>query len=451
MTTIERARAWLTRPTDVAALVAFRVIFGLLVAVSAARFFYYDWIERFFVQPTFAFKYWGFSWVVVWPEWGVRLHLAALFVLGLCVAGGVLYRVTAPLLFVAFTYLQLMDASLYLNHYYQVSLLAFLLCFMPLGRAGAFDVWRQPRRAMRSFPAWCTYLLRFQVGLVYFFAGLAKLSSDWLLHAQPLNIWLQSRAELPILGLLFTKWWFALALSWAGFLYDVSIVGWLSWRRSRPFAYAVVVIFHTLTHVLFNIGMFPLIMTTTALVFFPSNWPRRWLPRGAKRHAPPVASHRPLPRVALAALAIYCGAHLAIPLRHLVYPGNVLWNDQGMRWSWKVKVHEKNGALTYYVTLPNGRLRIVRPSRYLQDYQEREMSVRPELILQLAHHIRDDFSARGQGPVEVRAEAIVSLNGRPGAQLIDTTVDLAKVRAGLAAASWVSPLPRSQPRHLGVR
>jgi hypothetical protein len=285
---------------------------------------------------------------------------------------------------------------------------------------------------------------------VYFYAGLAKLSPDWLLHGQPLNIWLHAQAELPVIGVLFTKWWFAVVLSWAGFLYDVSIVGWLSWRRSRPYAFCVLVVFHTMTHILFNIGMFPLIMTATALIFFPSDWPRRWLPRTSERQGKLAATHRPFGRAALALVALYCGAHLLVPLRHHLYPGDVRWNEQGMRWAWNVKVHEKNGAITYYVTLPDGRRHIVRPSRYLRDYQEREMSGQPDLILQLAHHIRDDFDARGQGPVEVRAEAIVSLNGRPSAQLIDTTVDLARVSDGVGIARWVFPLPDRSPRHLGA-
>ena len=38
----------------------------------------------------------------------------------------------------------------------------------------------------------------------------------------------------------------AFALSWAGFLYDSTIVLFLSMRRTRPFAYATVLVFHTM-------------------------------------------------------------------------------------------------------------------------------------------------------------------------------------------------------------
>ena len=43
-------------------------------------------------------------------------------------------------------------------------------------------------------------LLRFQYATVYFYAGLAKLGSDWLVHAQPLGIWLYSRGDTPVSG-----------------------------------------------------------------------------------------------------------------------------------------------------------------------------------------------------------------------------------------------------------
>ena len=269
----------LMRPTDVAALVVFRIVFGLLVSVSAVRFIAYGWVERFFVQPRYMFKYWGFSWVRVWPAWGMYVHLGVLAVLGLCVAVGYRYRLTALLLWLCFGYLQLIDASLYLNHYYFIVLLAALLVILPLGSAGSLDVRRNPSARVRHFPAWYTYLLRFQVGLVYFYAGVAKFGSDWLVHAQPLNIWLTSHADMPLLGGLFEHWWVALLMSWAGFVYDLTIVVWLSWRRTRALAYALVLAFHLLTHILFNIGMFPLIMSACALVFFSPRWPRRWFGR----------------------------------------------------------------------------------------------------------------------------------------------------------------------------
>ncbi len=71
--------------------------------------------------------------------------------------------------------------------------------------------------------------------------------------------------------------WAPIAMSWAGFLFDLTIVVWLSWRRTRAVAYGVLLGFHLLTHLLFDIGMFPLIMSVAATVFFSPSWPRRFL------------------------------------------------------------------------------------------------------------------------------------------------------------------------------
>jgi vitamin K-dependent gamma-carboxylase len=80
--------------------------------------------------------------------------------------------------------------------------------------------------------------------------------------------------------------------------------------------------------------------------------------------------------------------------------------------------------------------------------QEREMSSQPDLILQMAHWIRDDFAARGEGAVEVRVEAVVSLNGRAAAPIIDPARDLARVEDGLAPADWILPAPSGPPPRL---
>jgi vitamin K-dependent gamma-carboxylase len=123
----------------------------------------------------------------------------------------------------------------------------------------------------------------------------------------------------------------------------------------------------------------------------------------------------------------------------------VLWHEQGMRFSWRVMLREKSGALAYRVVDAQGRTRIVTPRDYLTELQYREMAGQPDLILQLAHHIRDDFAARGLGPVRVYADSRVSLNGRPAQRMIDPEVDLASQRDGLARADWILPAPAEAP------
>ena len=108
------------------------------------------------------------------------------------VAAGLLFRLSATLFAIGLIYVQLIDVSTYLNHYYLAALLAVLLAASPAGRFWSFDAWVRSRWRAVPLPAasvstlWL-YLFRFQVGVVYFFAGMAKLQPDWLLHAQRLE------------------------------------------------------------------------------------------------------------------------------------------------------------------------------------------------------------------------------------------------------------------------
>lgn len=445
----------LNEPTDAASLAALRVLFGVVMLGSVIRYFANGWIERFYVQPRFHFTYWGFGWVEPLPQPWLSVLFAVLGVAALCIALGLAYRVATISFFVLFTYVHLLDVSNYLNHYYLVSLLALLLCVLPLHRTWSVDAWLRPSLKSTTLPAWMLWLVRAQVGLVYFFAGLAKLQPDWLLHGQPLGIWLHARTDTPLIGPFLDEHAVALAMSWAGFLYDTTIVGWLLWRRSRPFAYLAVCAFHFMTNVFFNIGIFPVVMTAAATIFFDPDWPR-WLWARLRRRAFVPARTEGAPRgslgtLGLAVLSIWVLVHVAMPLRTHLYGGDVLWHDQGMRWSWRVMVREKNGSVLYRVRLDDDREVRVVPSEYLNRYQEQEFAGQPDLVLQLAHRIAADYRAQGFAHVEVRADAFASLNGRRSARLIDPNADLASIDDGVMPAAWILPAPEGPPIRLTSR
>ncbi|MBW2507184.1 MAG: HTTM domain-containing protein, partial [Deltaproteobacteria bacterium] len=64
---LARIRERLLEPRDAASLAAFRFLFGAILSLSSLRFLSNGWVERFYVRPTFFFKYWGFEWVQVLP------------------------------------------------------------------------------------------------------------------------------------------------------------------------------------------------------------------------------------------------------------------------------------------------------------------------------------------------------------------------------------------------
>lgn len=435
------------RRVDPASVAAFRFAFGVLVAVASVRFLAKGWVHEHFVEPKVFFPYWGFEWVRPLSEPMMVAAYVAMVVTGIGIALGAAHRLCAALFFVAFSYTHLCDKTHYLNHYYLVSLLALLLAVLPVHHHYSVDAWvarRRGRPVPPWPPAWTVWLLRLQVGAVYFFGGVAKLGPDWMVHALPLRIWLTRATDVAVIGGIFKYQATAYAMSWAGAAFDITVPLWLSIRRTRPYAFLAVLGFHAMVGKLFQLGMFPWFMPAFATIFFDPSWPRRlWknLPV-----APEGQGAARSPKWALGLALAYAVVQVVVPLRHLVYPNDVLWSEEGFRFAWKVMLQEKNGVVTAKaVDRATGERFYIAPSDYLTPLQERMMSTQPDMILQFAHIVRDDFAKRGRD-VAVYVDARVSLNGRPSRPLVDSSVDLAHETESLAPKRWVTPKPSDPPR-----
>ncbi len=453
---------FLFKPTSALSLAVLRILYGAMMAFSLIRFMAQGWVDKVLVEPSFFFKFPGFEWTVVWSPAGLYAQFTITALLAILVSLGLFYRFAIVAFLLSFSYLQLLDITLYLNHYYLVVMAGLLFSIVPTHSQLSLDNLRKPQTKQNYLPAWMLYVFRFQVAVVYFYAALAKAQPDWLLHAQPLNIWLQARTGTPIIGPILGHPWAPLAASWTGFLYDLTIWVWLLVPKTRKPAYLLVLVFHFFTWVFFEIGMFPIIMVVLTTSFFAGHWPHKLLQRAkssrgassqakdlaASPEAPDSAALRwtPLRRFAALALGLHLGFQALFPLRHYLYPGDVLWNEQGMRFAWKVMMREKNGSITYQVKQKStGKVWEVTPFDYLTWRQFSDMSSQPDLIVQLGKHIAWDFQQKGHGPVEVRVEAWVSLNGRKPALLIDPEVDINRVDNSWRPADWLLPMPQQTP------
>jgi hypothetical protein len=422
-------------------LVAFRVVFGLCMAVGTVRFVWLGWVDHHFVQPDFLFKYFGFEWVQPAPEWLLySLHIL-LIISALAVAIGWYFKLFAALQFLIFTYLELLDLSYYLNHYYFVSLAALLLFFTPAHRAYSLDVYRGRVGQTLYIPAWAPFVLKFQIAVVYFFAGIAKINYDWLIEALPLKIWLPAAAHLPILGPVLSHEFTPYLFSWVGMLFDCSIPFLLVNSFTRPYAYMLVVVFHVLTGWLFQIGVFPLVMISGTLIFFSAEFHKRWLRFFAnKPTAVLVSSASVLNRWTALLLCGYILFQTLFPLRYLLYPGNMFWTEEGYRFSWRVMLMEKAGTATFYVKDGNtGREGIVLNEEFLNEHQEKQMAMQPDMILQFAHFLAQHYAQLGLQNPQVRAEVYVTLNGRPSRLLFDPNLILNDIKDSWAPKTWLYP------------
>lgn len=436
----------LEQPVYSAALAVFRILFGLMIFGSVIRIWAKGWIEELYIKPSFFFHYYGFEWVR--PIGGYTYLLFIICgISALWFALGLFYRFSSVLLFLSFTYIELMDKTNYLNHYYFVSLILFLMIWLPAHVNLSADSLRVPRLANRMVPRWTVGSIRLMLGIVYVYAGLAKLNSDWLVNAMPLRIWLPAKNDIPVIGSLFNKVWIAYLFSWFGAVYDLTIPFFLLTRRTRPYAYATVIVFHVLTAVLFPIGMFPYVMILATVIFFDSEDIDRIVVRikGISSFIPTTFNRRKLSfapaytKGVLVMFALFFSLQAILPWRYLFMPGELFWTEEGYRFSWRVMLMEKTGYAQFVVRdAVTGEQEGVNNNDFLTKNQEKMMATQPDFILQYAQLLHDVYEKRGMNDPEVYGTVYVSLNGRRSRLYIDPKVNLVKQKDTYNHKKWIT-------------
>ena len=445
--------------TPIYTLVWLRIALGLLGGGDIlGNGIYYHWYLGEF--DGFTFRYYGFEWVHPLPEPFLSLFFIGGFLLGVAVAAGWRFRVTAPLFALAFTYLFLLEKAHYLNHAYLFCWLAWLLACSPAWREWSLDVWRDPRQWTPVVPKWNLYVFPLLMGLVYFFGGINKINYDWLIKAMPLHLWLEARRDMPLLGPVFAQKTTAYIMAWGGMLLDLLAPFLLLHRRLRWVALGLLLFFHATNHLIFNIGIFPYLSMVLTSLFFAPDWPLRfvkWLAarnrhvarwRAAWRNHLGDASPAPVsfhlrPRL----LVLLVAVHVALPLRNYWFGGDVNWTEEGHRYSWRMMLRSKQGHGRYaLVDRATGEKEYVNPRDSLHYRQYRKMVTHPDMILQYAHYLRDRRAGVGQ-EVEVYGDFWVRLNGRDVQQFIDPETDLARTDwEWTATKKWILPEHQSVER-----
>ncbi len=435
---------------SIAPLVSFRIAFGLVMLFSTIRYISMGWVESQLIDPVFHFSYFGFEWIKVLPGWGMYVVFAVMITASIGIAFGWYYRFFAILFFVCFSYVELIDITYYLNHYYFVSIVSFLLIFVPANRYFSIDVLRRPTLETNKVSLWCIGIFKLQIAIVYFYAGLAKINYDWLIKALPLSIWLPAKTSIPLIGFIFKYKVTAYLFSWIGMLFDTLIVGGLLWKKTRWLAFSAVVIFHTLTGILFQIGVFPIVMIFGVTIFFSASFHEKLLERGSdllrKLFSKEISASSGAKTARISNPFIYAffflffAFQLLFPWRYLLYDGNVFWTEEGYRFAWRVMLMEKAGTATFYVKDgPEGREGSVINHHFLNQHQEKQMAMQPDMILQFAHYLAEHYREEGMVDPKVRAEVMVTLNANEAKELIDAEVDLTTVNDSWKAKDWIQP------------
>ncbi|MBX3412209.1 MAG: HTTM domain-containing protein [Pirellulales bacterium] len=407
----QRFTRWMAAPVDGGSLAAMRIFVGLVTALEAVSLLRPQGntsiVELLYTSPrvNWHFSYPGLSWIQPLADPWMSLAILLMGVSGVAVAAGFLYRPATIVAFLLRSYVFLIDAANYNNHYYLECLLLLYLIFIPADRCWSVDARNKAATLpegdapSRWVPFWGVFLFRAQLFIVYFYGGLTKLNAPYLNAAEPMRSVANSPAVLapyrPYLSAETFDWLRELLarpqtayfLSYAGLAFDLTVGFLLVFRRTRFLGFMLTVVFHALNHFLFfdDIGWFPLLGVLSALIFFAPDWPTRlwnvvrkpkvpwpdwswffagaiaipgigaalgWQPKPSGIQPAPAApvSRWPVSTILVCWLVLQC----VWPLRHLAIAGPVIWTEEGGLFSWRMKSSLKLSQFpTFYVDDPS--------------------------------------------------------------------------------------------------
>lgn len=426
----DRINQYLNKEVSIAPLITLRVLFGGVMLFSLIRFISNGWVESLYLDLDFYFTF--FDFIQYLGDFYIYLIFYSLIILSVFIIIGLKYKLSISLFFILFTYIELLEKSYYLNHYYFVSVLSFALIFLPLGNDFSFDSLIK-RKHQKTIQNWQLLIPKILISIVYFYAGIAKLNSDWLIEAMPLKLWLPASSDVFLIGGLLKETWVAYLFSWLGAIYDLIIWIFLFNKKTRKYAYQVVIVFHLMTSILFQIGIFPYMMTLLTLIFFSPVKHEKVIDYFKSKikilndsKAEIISFNSNILKIFLLVFILF---QLLFPFRYVLNKGDLFWTEEGYRFSWRVMLMEKTGWINFkLIDRKNNVEKIVDPSYELSDIQVKQMSFQPDMILQYAKFIGDRYYKEFGTKPEIYVDSYVSLNGSGSKRYFKNDVDIYGVK-----------------------
>ncbi|MBK6267350.1 HTTM domain-containing protein [Marivirga sp. S37H4] len=420
-------------------MVIFRTIFGFLITAEAWGAIMTGWVRRAFIDPVMTFPFIDFSWLHPLPGNGMYFYFFIMGCFGVMVMLGYKYRLAIGSYTLMWSLVYFMQKTNYNNHYYLLVLLCFLMCFVPANRAFSLDAKYKPELKSSTCPNWCRLLFILQIGIVYTYAGIAKLNIDWL-TAESIRMLLLAKKNLWLVGDLLQERWAHYFIAYGGVMFDLFITPLLLWKSTRKWAFITSIFFHLFNSAVFQVGIFPFMGIAMCIFFFDPVTIRRifFKSRIEKTNMLVYPVNRPL----LAALMVWVLIQLVLPSRHWLYDSNVHWSEEGHRLSWRMMLRSKSGHVNFKVVNPaNDSTEMVDKSKYLTFKQQRVIATRPDMCWQFVQVLKKDYAERGWSDAEIYANGKVRLNNGLRQPLYDPERNLAKVEwYRFRKSDWLLPM-----------
>ena len=416
---------WLFKQVDNSALVVFRALFGLLIAIEAFGAIFTGWVRRTLIEPDFTFNFIGFEFLQPLPGNGMLWYYGIMGVFGIFVMLGFKYRLSIIVYGIMWSAVYLMQKTSYNNHYYLLMLLCFIMSFLPAHRWFSLDAKINPSISKISMPRWVWVIIVLQLWIVYTYASVAKFYPDWLDGSFPAFL-MSTKADYWLVGDFLQQGWIRYAIAYFGLLFDLLIIPLLLWKKTRLSIFIAAIFFHLFNSFIFHIGIFPYMSLAFCIFFFPSEKINKWFLRNKKKYydkgeiiVPPYRN------ILTGAMAVWFVIQISLPLRHWFFIDDVLWTEEGHRLSWRMMLRGKSGIVDFKVVEKGTSDTItINKEEYLSRKQQRAVSSKPDLMWQFAQGLEEEY-AQEDKQIEVYVDSKISVNGRPYKQFVDPKVDLA--------------------------
>uniref|UniRef100_UPI00358FDD9E vitamin K-dependent gamma-carboxylase isoform X2 n=1 Tax=Myxine glutinosa TaxID=7769 RepID=UPI00358FDD9E len=263
----------LNRPTDPASLAVFRILFGLLMVLDIPQERGLASLDKKYPPPPIC-HFPLFHDFQPPPIDFLYLTYLLMFIGAVGILLGACFRVSALLFTVTYWFIFTLDKTTWNNHSYLYGIFGLLLSLTNSHHAWSVDglIVRGGKRA--DIPLWNYTVVRAQVFIVYFIAGLKKLDFDWLAGYSMGKLgshWLFQPFRL-FLSEEMICW---LVVHGGGFGLDISAGFLLIFPVTRLLGLVMTSYFHIMNSQLFNIGMFPYAMLASGPLFLAADWPKR--------------------------------------------------------------------------------------------------------------------------------------------------------------------------------
>ncbi|MGE0636085.1 MAG: HTTM domain-containing protein [Bacteroidia bacterium] len=420
----------------------FRILFFGFIALELIQFRKRDYFQAFLVDARVRFPYEFFPFDVEFTAQGFTSLFAITLISAVFCSAGLFFRYSKWVFTLSFGFLFFQDKMLWNNHWYLFFLVGFLALFMKLENSLSLDALVNPKIKNAYSPRWYFEILKLQIFVVYFFAGIAKLNYDWLVETEPIGTFIKQRENYFLLGWLFSidsaKYFFA----YSGIIYDLCIGFLLFSSRFKKLGIVLTFIFNIINSIIFDIGMFPFIMLACNYLFvFQHSIDEK---KSHKNTKSTQQLSKPIMQNGLFYFLIfYSSFQLIFPMRQFLYKGNPSWIGICERFSWRMMIQNKVPVkYDFYISEKStGKNKRIDLRTFLFPPQIMAQVVFPDMIPQTAMAIQKDAEKAGLINPEIKAEIIVSLNKRKPQSLVDSTLNLSEQKADLFKPPlWVVPL-----------